>query len=342
MRAAVLAGTADSTTFGVGDVPRPEPGPGEVLIRVLRSGICGSDVHFVHDAWAATAFRPIILGHEAVGVVAAHGSGSGAPPVDTRVSIHPVLACGACDRCLAGRAQICRDRRVLGMDLDGTFAEYVAVPASSLVPVPDGVSDELAAIATDAIATAFHAARRGLVGPGRRVVIWGAGGLGLQAVAIARALGADEVIAVDPRAAARDRALLTGADEALHPDGALAAVTARGGADTALEFAGTADAAALAVRSLTDGGRAVLVGAGDGHVDGGRLVSFAMREREVVGSYGSSTEELGEVLALLASGALSLPAAVGAVVPLEEIVDAVALVRDGDTGGGRIVVDTAR
>ena len=206
MRAAVLAGEAGATTFSVTEVARPEPGAGEVLIKVLRSGICGSDVHFVHDAWAATAFRPIVLGHEAVGVVAAHGTAGAGPPVGTRVSIHPVIACGTCDRCQAERPHICRARKILGMDLDGTFADYVVVPSSSLVPVPDGLSDELAAIATDAIATAFHAVRRGLVGPGRRVVVWGAGGLGLQAVGIARALGADEVIAVDPRAAARERA----------------------------------------------------------------------------------------------------------------------------------------
>jgi D-arabinose 1-dehydrogenase-like Zn-dependent alcohol dehydrogenase len=228
------------------------------------------------------------------------------------------------------------------MDVDGTFAEYVVVPSSSLVPVPAGVSDELAAIATDAIATAYHAARRGLVGPGRRVVVWGAGGLGLQAVGIARALGADHVIAVDPRADARDRAMLTGADEAVDPDAALAIVRSLGGADSALEFAGTVEAAALAVRSLTDGGRAVLVGAGNGHVDGGALATFAMREREIVGSYGSSRDELAEVLAMLASGALALPAAVGAIVPLDDIVDAVRLVRDGATGGARIVVDTTR
>ena len=114
------------------------------------------------------------------------------------------------------------------------------------------------------------------------------------------------------------------------------------GADASLEFVGTADAAALAVRCLTDGGRAVLVGAGDGHLDGGRLTTFVMREREAVGSYGSSTDELAEVLALLASGALVLPAAVGAVVSLDQIEDAVELVRDGDTDGGRIVVDVTR
>ena len=205
MRAAVLAGEGTDSTFALCDSPRPEPGAGEALIRVLRSGICGSDVHFVHDSWAATAFRPIVLGHEAVGVVEAYGpasadiAGSAGPTVGTRVSIHPVFACNTCDRCLAQRPHICRDRKVLGMDVHGTFAEYVVIPCANLVPVPDGVSDEFAAIATDAIATAFHASRRGLVGPGRRVVVCGVGGLGLQAVGIARALGADEVIAVDPR-----------------------------------------------------------------------------------------------------------------------------------------------
>lgn len=342
MRAAVLAGEGTDSTFALCDSPRPEPGAGEALVRVLRSGICGSDVHFVHDSWAATAFRPIVLGHEAVGVVEAYGPGPTVLPVGTRVSIHPVFACNSCDRCVARRPHICRNRKVLGMDVNGTFAEYVVIPRANLVPVPDAVSDELAAIATDAIATAFHASRRGLVGPGRRVVVCGVGGLGLQAVGIARALGADEVIAVDPRDDARDRAIKTGADAAYHPDEAAAAVKAAGGADTALELVGTAEAAAFAVRCLADGGRAVLVGAGAGHLDGGRLTAFVMGEREIVGSYGSSVEELAEVLALLATGALSLPMAVGTIVSLDQIVEAMEQVRHGDTGGGRIVVDVAR
>src|SRR5256885_14925956 len=128
MRAAVLAGEGTESTFALCDSPRPEPGAGEALIRVLRSGICGSDVHFVHDSWAATAFRPIVLGHEAVGVVEAYGPGSSGatrPAVGTRVSIHPVFACTTCDRCQAQRPHICRDRRVLGMDVHGTVAEYV-------------------------------------------------------------------------------------------------------------------------------------------------------------------------------------------------------------------------
>ena len=342
MRAAVLAGEGPDSTFALCDSPRPEPGAGEALIRVLRSGICGSDVHFVHDSWAATAFRPIVLGHEAVGVVEAYGPGAAGPAVGTRVSVHPVFACTICDRCRAQRPHICRDRKVLGMDVHGTFAEYVVIPFANLVPVPDGVSDEFAAISTDAIATAYHASRRGLVGPGRRVVVCGVGGLGLQAVGIARALGADEVIAVDPRDDARDRAMKTGADAAYHPDEAAEAIKAAGGADSALEFVGTAEAAAFTVHCLTDGGRAVIVGAGAGHLDAGRLTAFVMREREVVGSYGSSVDELAEVLDLLADGALSLPMAVGTIVPLGEIVEAMEQVRQGDTGGGRIVVDVTR
>src|SRR5581483_4075860 len=108
MRAAVLAGEGTHSTFALCDSPRPEPGAGDALVRVLRSGICGSDVHFVHDSWDATAFRPIVLGHEAVGVVEAfgpdadHAAGSAGvgPAVGTRVSIHPVFACTTCDRCV--------------------------------------------------------------------------------------------------------------------------------------------------------------------------------------------------------------------------------------------------
>jgi D-arabinose 1-dehydrogenase-like Zn-dependent alcohol dehydrogenase len=338
MRAALLSGEGDSRTLVVGEIDVPEPGPGEALVRVLMSGICGSDVHFVHHDWARTAFRPIVLGHEAVGLVERHGPGASDPAPGTRVSIHPVVACGSCACCNAARTQICAHRQVLGMDRHGAFADFIVVPAANLVPVPDSLDSTLAAIATDAVATAFHAARRGGVGPGRRVAVWGCGGLGLQAVGVVRALGASEIIAVDPRPDARSRAQETGADVACSPEDA-AELLRLEGADVALEFAGTAEAAAAAVRGLTDGGRAVLVGAGPGALDGGSLTAFVMREREVVGSYGSSIDELAEVLAMLADGRLRLPHAIGDVLALEDVALGVDRVRDGALDGGRIVVD---
>ena len=340
MRAAVLRGEAGSGDLVVTDVPVPAPGPGEVLVRVLRTGICGSDVHFVLDGRARPAYTPIVLGHESVGVVEALGEGVTTPAPGTRVSVVPLITCGVCPRCRRRRSVICRQRACLGCDVEGSFAELLVVPARNLLPVPEALADEFAAVATDSVATAYHAvATRGRLAPGDSVVVWGVGGLGLSAVGVARALGAAEIVAVDPRAEARAWALETGADVALAPEEALDHIRRAGGADVAFEFVGSASTVEQAVRSLDDGGRAVVVGVGPEHVHVGRLMTFVLREREVLGSYGAEPEEVRDVLDLMATGRLHLPRVVGDVIPLGAIVEGMQRVQAGETGGSRIVID---
>jgi len=338
MRAAVL----DAEGFGVREWDAPaDPGPGEVLVAPVRVGICGSDAHFVIDGSAKTDYLPIVLGHEAAGIVEALGPGVEGPPVGTRVSLIPLVTCQQCDRCRAGRSVLCLQRQCLGAEREGAFADLVVLPARNLVPVPDGLSWEMAAVATDSVATAYHAVvARGGVGTGSRVAVWGTGGLGLSAVGIAKAVGAAHVVAVDPREDARAWALETGADEALHPDDALAAIGGR--CDVALEFVGRSSTVEGAVRSLDDGGRAVVVGIGHEPAAAGRLITFVMRERELVGSYGNEPEEVGAVLELMASGKLVLPKVVGDVIGLDDVAEGVERVHRGETGGSRIVVDIQR
>ena len=343
MRAAVLRGAAGDGRLAVERVPVPDPSVGEARVRVLRTGICGSDLHFVLDGTARTAYTPIILGHESVGVVDELGPATAGPAPGTRVAIVPLVTCVACARCAAGRTVLCRDRACLGCDVEGTYAEFATVPVRNLVPVPAGLPDELAAVATDSVATALHAVeRRGLVGHGRRVAVFGTGGLGLSAVGIARTLEAASIIAVDPRAEARAWALETGADQAVHPDDAADVIRRAGGVDTAMEFVGRASTCEAAVRSLDDGGRAVIVGVGHEQAQAGRLMTFVLREREMVGSYGSEPQDVARVLDLLASGALRLPRAIGDVVALGDITEAMERVAAGRAGGSRIVVDVTR
>jgi threonine dehydrogenase-like Zn-dependent dehydrogenase len=335
MRAAVL-----DEELTVREWEAPEPGPGEALVALTKVGICGSDVHFVIDGTARTRFRPIILGHEPAGRVEALGPGTEGPAPGTRVAIVPLVSCMKCDRCLAGRTVICRESECLGAERHGCWADLIAIPVRNLVPLPDSVSDELGAVSTDAVATAFHAVRtRGGVTEGSRVAIWGTGGLGLCAVGIARALGAGHVVAVDPREESRAWALETGADEALHPDDALGLITGAGGVDVALEFIGRPDTLELAVRSLDDGGRAVAVGIGTGKVAASHLMTLVVRERQLVGAYGSEPGEVAEVIDLLASGRLKLPRLIGDTIALEDVREGVERVHAGRTGGSRIIVD---
>lgn len=343
MRAAVLTGPAETGEFLVKEVPTPEPKSGEVLVRLSMSGICGSDVHFVLDGTAETAYTPIILGHEPVGVVAALGEGAQGPAVGTRVSIVPLVTCMNCRHCLAGRTVLCAQRMCLGADCEGAFAEYISVPARNCIPVPEGLSDELAAVATDSVATAYHAvAYRGGVAQGSRVAVWGTGGLGLSAVGIAKTLGASSIIAVDARPEARDWAMQTGANEALAPDEGLKRISELGGVDVALEFVGKSVTAEAAVRSLDHSGRAVIVGVGREILTAGRIMTFVLREREVVGSYGSEPSEVATCLKLMASGRLVLPRVVGDIIGLDDVAAGMSRVQNGDTGGSRIVVDVTR
>lgn len=339
MRAVVLHGPAGSGDLRIDDVEEPVPSAGEVRVKVHRTGWCGSDVHFVHDGTAQPAYTPIILGHESMGSVDEVGEGVSDLPVGTRVSVVPVITCGRCARCRGGRTVICRERRCIGSETEGSLADYVVVPRRNVLPVPEDLPDDLAAVATDSVATAYHAvATRGGLTSGERVAVWGVGGLGLSAVGIARTLGADTVMAVDPRAEARSWALETGADEALAPDEALERIRSMDGVDLALEFVGKEQAVESAVRSLDDGGRAVIVGVSHEPASAGRLMTFVLRERQMLGSYGNEPDEIAEVMRLLADGRLDLPRVVGDVVDFEDAPAALARVRDGDTGGSRILV----
>jgi threonine dehydrogenase-like Zn-dependent dehydrogenase len=336
MRAAVLTDSG----LSVRDWETPEPGPGEARVALTKVGICGSDVHFAIDGGARTAFRPIVLGHEPAGRLDCLGPGTTGPEVGSRVAIVPIVTCGVCARCRAGRTVICASKQVLGTDRHGCWADYVVVPVANLLPIPPGLPDELAAVATDAVATAYHAAvTRGGIRAGSRVVVWGAGGLGVSAVGIARARGAGFIAAVDPRADARRRAQAAGADLCLGPEGAIDAIAQAGGVDVALELVGSPETLDAAVRCLDDGGRAVAVGLGRGGAVAGGLISFVTRERELVGALGAEPSEVAAALELLGTGALALPDLVAGEIPLADVADGLERVHRGELGGARLVVD---
>lgn len=336
MRAAVL----HDDGFRVTDWQEPDLAAEDVLVAPTKVGICGSDVHFVVDKSVSTRFTPIVLGHEPAGRVVEVPDHQAAHLLGQRVAVNPLVACESCPNCRNGRRSICPEVQCIGCDRHGAWADLLCVPARNVIPIPDTVSDEVAAVATDAISTAFHAATtRGHVEPGARVAIWGAGGLGLAAVSIVRALGADDITAVDPRESARRLAIERGADRALTPDEALSAC--RGVADVAFEFVGSEETIEAAVRSLASGGRAVIVGLGTGRVSASSISSFIGRERELVGALGPEPDEIVEVLSMIADGRLHLPKLIGDVIPLEKVDEGIRRLANGETGGSRIVVDVS-
>jgi len=186
MRAAVVRGPGK---LEVARLPVPEPGPGEARVRVEACGICGSDLSLFANGFFAPGQTP---GHEAAGRVDALGEGVSGPASGTRVAVEPMRSCGACACCRSGRYSICSEARMAGVHDPGGLAEYAIVPAARLHPVPAGLAPPLAALA-EPTAVVVHALRRVALAPGQRVLVLGAGSVGLLAAAAARRLGAGEV-----------------------------------------------------------------------------------------------------------------------------------------------------
>ncbi|PRY50142.1 2-desacetyl-2-hydroxyethyl bacteriochlorophyllide A dehydrogenase [Geodermatophilus tzadiensis] len=293
------------------EVPVPRPGPGEVLVRVAATGLCGSDVHIAVEGVTPTAL-PITLGHEIAGTVAKVGEGVAGWAPGARVCVFPVLSDGTCRTCLQGRSEICLDRRIVGIHIDGGLAEYVVVPAVTLAAVPDAIPLEQAAICTDAVVTPFHAlADVARLAPGESVAVLGVGGLGLHAVQVARLVGASPVVAVDTRPAQLERALRAGADVAVDATresvvDAVLAATGGNGIDVAAEFVGAQVTIAQAVEALCVGGRAVVAGLGADPITVLPPTSFVRRQLQLLGSYGGTRTTLRRVLDLVGTGRLDL------------------------------------
>jgi threonine 3-dehydrogenase len=258
------------------DAPRPEPGEGEVLVRVHAASICGTDLHILDwNEWAAGRIHrlPMTFGHELAGTVEEVGPEVHHVRPGEFVAAETHIACGHCTTCRTGRAHICENLQILGVDTDGAFAEYVIVPAENAWPVGDGIDRDVASI-MEPFGNAVHAA----FGTGggedlatNTVAVLGCGPIGLFAVGIVRALGAFRVIAVEPNDYRRNKAREMGADETVDPSEEdpveiVQAATGGAGADVVLEMSGSARAIDQGTRMLARGGRMSLLGLPDSSV----------------------------------------------------------------------------
>jgi len=331
------------------EVPRPVPGPGQVLIQVGGAGACHSDLHLMHDfeAGALPWEPPFTLGHENAGWVAECGPGVTGVEPGQAVAVVGAWGCGRCARCRQGLETYCEDPASApvpsgggGLGLDGGMADYLLVDSERhLVLLPDGLTPAMAAPLTDAALTPYHAVRRSLakLTPDATAVVIGVGGLGHLAVQVLRAVCGARVIAVDPRESARKLALIDGADLALEPGDDLVAevraATGGRGADVVLDFVGSdqtlRDGAACA-RALGD---LTIVG-----IAGGSLpVSFfgVPYELSVQTTYWGNRTELVEVLDLAARGLLRPEVTT---YPLDEAVDVYRRLAAGEISGRAVVV----
>ena len=311
-------------TFEFVDAPEPRIGESEVLVKVSACGICGSDIHGM-DGSTGRRIPPIIMGHEASGVITQVGARvDGFKPGDT-VTFDSTLSCGECWHCRRGEINLCERRRVLGVSCDeyrchGAFADLVAVPGNVLYRIPSGVSFHHAAM-TEPLSVAFHGVRLARPEVAESAVVVGAGMIGLLIIQVLRAAGCTTVVALDVDPEKMRLARELGADLALDaraPDCVkrILEQTQGRGADLALEAVGTTSAIASAVAAVRKGGRVVLVGNVSPKIEL-PLQAVVTRQIALLGSC-SSQGEYPACLELIAKGKIKLDPLISARAPLSE------------------------
>jgi len=292
------------------DMPMPAIGPNDVLLRVRATGVGLTVVIMIANPGRVTAF-PRIPGHEVAGEVVERGSEVTTVDVGARVACHFYLTCGVCRFCRSGRETLCTAfRGFVGQASDGGYAEYMAIPAKNVTPIPDGVSDLDAAVAADAIATPYHACREeAKVGPGDSVLIIGAGGgVGIHGVQMAKLCGG-WVLGADITDEKLDATKSYGADEIIDARGDIAAqvkkATAGRGVDAVIDFVASRETLTAAMASLGRAGRLVIIGSRPAPVfgvdatfpvDPGRMLYDML---EIHGSRFVTLTEMAQTLELL-------------------------------------------
>ncbi len=331
MKAAVFHGS--DVGLKVEDIPVPEIGGDEILVKVAACGVCHTDLHYIEHGVPTFKKPPVVLGHEASGIVQNVGADVSNVRVGQRVLIPAVLTCGRCTACRQGRENICSDMKMLGNHFDGAFAEYVAVPSKDVLDLPESLPLEESSIIADAISTPYHAVKnRARVQPGDTVVIFGCGGVGMNAVQLASAAGG-YVIAVD----INDRKLQWAAEF-----GAAKTINATqvervskevkkltgGGADIAMEVIGNPRTIEEAFECVRVGGRLCVVGYTHEAISivAGKIM---FKEIEVVGSLGCRPVDYIPLIRMAVQGKIDVKKQVTHRFSLDEIDKAFEAMKEG-------------
>ncbi|MHB8717959.1 MAG: zinc-binding dehydrogenase [Candidatus Dormibacteria bacterium] len=333
MRAVIKPSRAPG--FVVGDVPEPRPpGRGQVLLRVVAASVCGSDVH-LHDwnPWAAARVHPPrVMGHEICGEVVATGDGVDLA-AGVRVATESHLVCGVCPACRRGDTHVCPNTRILGVDVDGGFTDFLVVPQENVIPVGGALAPYVAS-ALEPVGNAVHACSRGEL-EGRRVAVFGCGPIGCAAVAIARAEGA-EVVAIDRNAYRLELAERMGAHHLVIAADDVEDAVRRAAGDTvdcALEMSGAPAAVVAATRVVRPGGWISLLGIGDSPTTLDLSNDVVMKGITLHGVVGRRVPQTWEqTLGYVNSGAIDVAALITHHFPIGEIDAAIALMKSGQCG----------
>jgi D-arabinose 1-dehydrogenase-like Zn-dependent alcohol dehydrogenase len=334
---------ADSKTIAVEDIPIPEPGPGEVLVKVAFCGICHSDLSLINGTFPPQ--RPVVTqGHEASGTIARLGAGVTGWAERDRVIVPAGKPCLACPNCRRGDLPNCLRIQLMAFAYDGAWAEYTVAQAIGLTRVPDNVPLEQAAILADAVSTPFGAVvRTGKVGIGESVGVWGVGGVGTHIVQLARLVGAVPVIAVDIKPAVLERAIELGADHAFDARDdqlkeKIADLTGGRMLDVAFDAVGLKSTFEQALDCVTIGGRLVGVGMSAESPTVGPTSMFGLTQKQVLGHLGYQNVDIETLATLVSSGRLDISRSISDIVSLEDIRVGIEMLESQESNPIRILV----
>jgi 2-desacetyl-2-hydroxyethyl bacteriochlorophyllide A dehydrogenase len=334
VKALVLRGPGDLVAT---EADMPLPGIDDVLIRVTHSGVCGTDLKIFSGAMPAA--YPLVMGHEISGVIS---NGSQSVQVSPLVLVDPVLYCGSCADCLAGRTNLCAAGGVIGREVNGGFAEYVLAPRSHVYPLPPSVDSRMAPL-IQVLTTCLHAQKRTNVSPGQSVAIIGLGVSGQLHVQLAKARGAAVVIGITRSAWKQALAEQHGADlTAAGGDTGVLAVrdaTNGRGADVVIESTGHLRSLADAVAMVRPGGTIVLFGiytAAEGPLP---FYQLYYKEPTIVSARAATPDDFPESIDLVARGAVKLSSLVTHVLPLSQLGEALRMLEDDVDGRMKIILE---
>ena len=325
------------------EIDRPKPGPRELLVKILATGVCGTDLHiYTHGDWIGKAPIPeVTMGHEFVGEVVEIG-----PEVDfnqkypqisadirpgSRVCAEPHIPCGKCYWCLRGEGNTCATIGHLGVSMDGSFAEYMVIPADRCSLVPDSVST-MAAVGVEPLACAVRAVRRSRMTIGNTVVVIGAGPMGQHVAKVAQLTGASFVVVSEPNASRRRMAADNGIDRVVDPgtedlEAVVMELTNGIGADITFEVAGMSETIEQAIAVTRQGGRVVQVGVPTDKVTI-ELRKVIIGELEIIGEHATQWD-FGAAIEMIQNKKVDVTSLITHTMPLEKTLDAMHLAMEG-------------
>ena len=323
------------------NVPVPEPGPGDVLIKVRKSAICGTDVHIWNwDEWSAkTVPVPMVVGHEFCGEIVACGPAATKHKIGQRVSGEGHIVCGTCRNCRAGRGHLCRNTAGVGVNRPGSFAEYLCIPEANVVPIPDDIPDEIAAI-FDPFGNAVHTALSfDLVG--EDVLVTGAGPIGIMGALVAQKVGARKVVITDISPFRIDLARKLGVQHVVNAaqedlSDVMRKIGMTEGFDVGLEMSGAAPAMRDMIDKMNNGGKIALLGIAPTAfaVDWNKVI-FKMLN--VKGIYGREMFETWYKMIALVQSGLDLSGLITHRIAIDDYASGFEAILSGDAG--KVVMD---